>query len=159
MIFKGFSIQIEPIAAICDEIEPLHRAHYAETEGYTGIPFSPDYMGFARAEKNGQFVIFVARQHDTGQIVGNLMYFVSRSTHMDSTVAVEDAFYVVPEHRGTGLAKQLLSYAEKMLAARGIGHIFMSSKKPVGGPNIGVFFESRGYRHIADVYAKRLESE
>lgn len=152
-----YRLQLESIKAMTEEIRVLHDRHYRETEThYLKHPFNPDYAQFGLLEDAGAFVCYTART-DAGQMVGYLMYFVSRSLHGSYTTALEDAYYVAPEHRGTGLARQLLRFAEEALAQRGVDYAFMSSKKPVGGPNIGPLLEIEGYAEMAQVFCKRLE--
>jgi GNAT superfamily N-acetyltransferase len=157
--FKGYILQQERIEDMHAEIKVLHARHYHETETkYLDRPMDADYAGFAELERQGAFVCYTAREFATGQMVGYLMYFVSRSLHMAAKVAQEDAYYVAPEHRGTGLARQLLRNAEKDLReSHGVDFAFMSSKKPVGGPNIGPLLEIEGYSEVAHVYCKKLE--
>ncbi len=157
--FKGYILRVESIAEMRDEIRVLNGRHYKETETkYLDHHMEPDYDGFAALEAQGAFLCYIARHGETGQMVGYLMFFVSKSLHMDARVAQEDAYYVVSEHRGTGLGRQLLRNAEKDLATRGVDYVFMSSKKPVGGPNIGPLLEIEGYGEVAEVYAKRIRS-
>jgi GNAT superfamily N-acetyltransferase len=156
--FKGYTLQQERIELMHAEIRVLHDRHYRETEvKYLDRPMDPDYAGFAELERQGAFACYTVRERATGQMVGYLMFFVNRSLHMDAKVAQEDAYYVVPEHRGTGIARQLLRNAEADLkATHGVHYTFMSSKKPVGGPNIGPLLEIEGYSEIAHVYSKKL---
>jgi GNAT superfamily N-acetyltransferase len=155
--FNEFELRLEGIKAIQHEIETLHRKHYHETETkYLAHPFKADYDGFARLEAAGGFLCYTGRKHATGQLVGYLMYFISRSLHGSYQTAQEDAYYVIAECRGAGLARQLLRSAEADLAARGVDYAFQSSKQPVGGPNIGPMLEVEGYVEVARVYCKRL---
>lgn len=157
-LFKNFRVRAEPIRTLVPEIRPLHALHYGETEiKYLAHPMEPDYQGFADLESTGQFIVYAARESDTGRLVGYLMYFLARSLHMAANVATEDAFYVLKEHRGSGLARFLLRYAEEDLAQNGVDYVFMSSKHHVGGPNLGPFFDTNEYSPVAVVFAKRLE--
>ena len=157
--FKDFVIQHELIRLMSEEIRALHDRHYRETElSYLKHPMAPKYDRFAQLESMGAFVCYTVREILTGRMVGYLMYFVNESLHGSYKTAQEDAYYVAPEHRGSGIARQLLRNAERDLAIHGVDYAFMSSKKPVGGPNIGLLLESEGYREVAHVYCKKLEA-
>lgn len=154
----NFTIQLERIEYMANEIVQLHLRHFAETEStYLTHPFRPDYTQYAQLEQEGRFRCYVMRSV-TGQMIGYVMYFTTQSLHGNFVDAQEDAFYIVPEFRGKGLARPLLRFAEADLAKYGVNYVYMSSKAPVGGPDTGPFFEKEGYREMARVYCKRLES-
>lgn len=156
-IFKDFEISEQSFPAVLAEAAKLDALHYAETETkYRAQPLQPNYPRMAKAADAGQVAYFVAKHTGTGAIVGHVFYFVSYSTHCDGLNANEDRYYIAQEHRGSGLARRLLRYAEKCLKERGVTDIFMSSKSPLGGPRIDVFFVEEGYTHIANVFHKAV---
>lgn len=152
------AIGIERFDNMLDDIAPLHEAHFHETEvGYLDRDFDPNYESYINMEKDGRWVSFTVRMGL--QMVGYLHYYVFRDLHTQGmVVAREDAFYLHPLVRGKKLAPKLLAYAEDALKALGCSHIGMTSKAPVGGPDIGPFLQRRGYRPVAVYYAKDLES-
>lgn len=155
---EGYTIGIERVADVQDEIRPLHAQHYAETEAlYLDTPFKPDYDRLIALEKEAQFVQFTVRYGL--ELVGYLQYYVFRDLHTsDMYTAREDAFFLTKQHRGHGMAPKILSYAESCLYQLGCRYVGMSSKAPIGGPDIGPFLEKRGYRPVALFYMKDLES-
>ena len=72
-------------------------------------------------------------------------------------MAREDSFFVSKEFRGKKLAPALLAYAEDALRQLGCTKVGMSSKAPVGGPDIGPFLEKCDYKPVAIFYMKDLE--
>lgn len=148
---------LERLADIEDELRPLHEAHYNETETlYLDTEFNPSYDRYKASEEAGQFILFTVRVDST--LVGYLQYYVFNDMHTRIKQAREDAFFIVEKYRGKKLAPGLLSYAEDALRQLGCSMIGMSSKAPVGGPQIGPFLEKRGYTPVAMFYAKKLES-
>ena len=146
---------IERLADIEDELRVLHEAHYNETETpYLDTPFSPSYDRYRASEEAGQFILFTVRLGST--LVGYLQYYMFNDMHTQMKQAREDAFFVVAEHRGHKLAPAMLSYAEDALRQLGCTMIGMSSKAPVGGPDLGPFLEKRGYKPVAVFYTKKL---
>ncbi len=147
---------LERLADIEDEIRPLHEAHYNETETtYLDTPFSPSYDRYKASEEAGQFILFTARMGST--LVGYLQYYVFNDMHTQMKQAREDALFMHTDFRGKKLAPNLLSYAEDALRQLGCTMIGMTSKAPIGAPDLGPFLEKRGYRPVAIFYTKKLE--
>lgn len=151
------TIGIEKMGDIHEELNPLHAAHYAETETlYLDTPFNPDYARYAELEKVGGFVLITARWGL--EIVGYIQYYVFRDLHTQEAYnAREDAMFITAEARGRKIAPRMIEYAEHVMAGLGCDFIGMTSKGPVGGPEIGPFLESKGYRPVAMFYGKKLE--
>lgn len=147
---------IERLADIEDEIRPLHEAHYNETETtYLETPFSPSYDRYKASEEAAQFVLFTLRVGST--LAGYLQYYVFNDMHTQMKQAREDALFVSAEFRGKKLAPGMLAYAESALQQLGCTMIGMTSKAPIGAPDLGPFLEKRGYRPVAVFYTKKLE--
>lgn len=152
------TIGIERFADMVEDIAPLHHMHFEETEKtYLDAEFEPQYDQYKALEKDGRFVCFTAR---IGlQLVGYLQYYVFRDMHSQRVYqAREDALFVHPLVRGKKLAPQLVAYAEDALRALGCRYVGMTSKAPVGAPDIGPALEQNGYRPVAVYYVKDLES-
>lgn len=149
---------VEKLVEIKDDLLPLHEEHWKETEvNYLKETRpEPDYERLGYLTEAGQFVLFTVRVNR--KVVGYVQFYVFRDLHAQNMYqAREDAFFVTKEHRGSGLAPRLLSFAEKCLRNLGCNYIGMTSKHPVGGPDIGKFLEKRGYKPVAMYYAKPLE--
>ncbi len=151
------TIGIEKFSDIHEEIRPLHAEHYAETETlYLDTPFDPDYARYVTLEESGGFVCITARWGL--EIVGYIQYYVFRDLHTQGAYnAREDAMFITAKARGHKLAPRMIDYAENVMAGLGCDFIGMTSKGPVGGPEIGPFLESKGYRPVAMFYGKKLE--
>ncbi len=147
---------LERIADIEEELRPLHESHYNETETlYLDTPFDASYDRYKASEEIGQFVLFTIRVDST--LVGYVQYYVFNDMHTRVKQAREDALFIAKEYRGKKFAPRLLSYAEDALRQLGCSYIGMSSKAPVGGPDVGPFLEKNGYKPIAIFYSKKLE--
>lgn len=146
---------IERVADIEDEVRVLHEEHYNETETlYLDTEFSPSYDRYKASEEAGQFVLFTVRLGST--LAGYLQYYVFNDMHTEMKVAREDAFFVSKPFRGKKLGPSMLSYAEDALRQLGCKKVGMSSKAPVGGPDIGPFLESVDYKPVATFFMKDL---
>ncbi len=151
------TLGVEKLGQIHEEVRPLHAAHYAETETlYLDTPFDPDYARYAAMEELGNFVLVTARWE--AELIGYIQYYVFRDMHTQGAyMAREDAMFIVAKARGNKLAPRMLAYSEHVMAGLGCTFIGMTSKGPVGGPEIGQFLESKGYRPVAMFYGKKLE--
>jgi GNAT superfamily N-acetyltransferase len=150
-------IGCERLEDCLSEIAPLHEAHYAETEEeYLDHPYNPDYERLFALEKNGHYVTFTVRRNL--ELVGYIQYHVFRDLHTQSVyTAREDCLYLSPAVRGEGIAPKLLAFAEQSLKQLSVKYVGMTSKNPVGGPDLKPFLEKRGYRHVAEYFSKKLE--
>lgn len=150
-------IGLEHIADMEDEIRVLHEAHFNETETeYLDADFEPDYAQYKALENDGRFVCFTVRIG--GQMVAYLQYYIFRDLHTQQIQnAREDAFFVHALARSKKVGGNLLAYAEGALTQLGCRYIGMTSKAPIGAPDIGPFLEKRNYRPVAIYYTKKLE--
>lgn len=156
IIEGNVAIGLEKFSDMLEDIRPLHDAHFNETETqYLDDEFNPNYQSYMEMEQDGRFVCFTVRLG--WKMVAYLQYYVFRDLHSQCVLqAREDALYVHPLMRGKKIAPRLLAYAEDALKTLGCRYVGMTSKAPVGAPDIGPFLERRGYRPIAMYYAKKL---
>lgn len=157
LVANGFTIGIEKLADMVGQIALLHQAHWEETERlYLDEPIVANYPKYSELEQLGQFVHFTARKN--GQMVGYLQYYLFPDMHLGETLtAREDAFFVVSEERGKGLAQKMLDYAEDSLQKLGCKYAAMTTKAPAGGPDISAFLERNEYRPVSTLFLKRLK--
>lgn len=151
------TIGIEKIADALDELAPCWEAHYKETEeSYLDDPYDADIDRLIRLNDDGAYVVFTVRK--AMELVGYIQYHVFRDLHTQRVyTAREDCLYIKPEARGLGLAPKLLNFAEHGLSQLNCKYVGMTSKGPVGGPDIRPFLEKRGYRMVAEYFSKKLE--
>ena len=157
-VHGDYYIGVQRIENITEEMREIHALHFQETETlYLDEPFNPDYGRYIDAERRNGFVLFTVRHNST--LVGYLQYYVYRDMHASGMfTAKEDAFFLLPEHRGQGLAPKVLDFAEDFLQKLGCRYVGMSDKSPIGGVALGGFLKHRGYRDVAVYYVKELES-
>lgn len=122
-----YTIRVESFRAILGELEPLHRAHWLETEAHRhGLELKPDYEAVIARERAGRAVQFTVRHGNA--LAGHLLMYLGQSLHTGTLVAEEDALFLLPEHRGGFTAMALLRYAEQTLQALGVREIRANSK-------------------------------
>lgn len=138
---------------VMDEIKPLHRAHWDETEGHRhGLPFDPAYHTFIQYELAGRYVLFTLREG--GRMVGNCAMYLDRSAHTQTLIATEDTLYLLPEARRGRIAHRFVGYVERALASLGAREICITVKTVNRAER---FFRLLGYRHVENGLTKILE--
>lgn len=152
---ENFVFALERIEDIGDEIRPLHRAHWEETEAHRhGLPFRPDYAAFAQYERAGRYVLLTARRG--GRLLGNCAMYLDRSAHTQTLIATEDTLYLLPEARTRGVARRFIAYVEHAMRSLGVAEINVTVKTV---NKAGRFFQMLGYRHVENGLTKILEAE
>jgi len=155
--FKTYLIGQIGIAEHVDQLRPLHARHYSETEvHYKKHRVGVNYPHYIACEARGTLFCFGAKIASTDELVAYLFMYLSPSAHDSSMVATADMYYLLPEHRGSGIARRLLQVAEERLKAAGADYMIVSDKSPLGAPHLKVLFESEGYAQMAIAYSKVL---
>lgn len=152
---NGYVFAIERMEVIKQEIVPLHRAHWEETEEHRhGLPFNPDYATFKRHERAGRYILFTMRKDEI--LVGNCAMYLVRSAHTQTLIAKEDTLYLLPEARKGRNAFRFVDYIERALFRLGVKEINITVKVV---NTAGNFFKKAGYRHVEDGLTKILEAQ
>jgi GNAT superfamily N-acetyltransferase len=157
VIYKGYDISRIRVEESIPDLKLLHAAHYAETEvHYKKHQVDVNYPHYIACEKRGTMFCFGATVIETRQLVAYLFMYLSPSAHDSSMVATADMFYLLPEHRGSGIARRLLQVAQTQLKELGADYMIVTDKSPLGAPHLKTLFESEGYSQIAIAYSKVL---
>lgn len=152
-ISDGYTLQVERMCDVIEEIRPLHFDHWKETEAYRqGQDFEPDYAAFCTSEAGGRFLLFTARH--AGKLVGNCALYLHRSTHTGQLIATEDTLFVLPAYRrGTGLGRELVKFAHAGLRQVGVREVRVTTKTI---NLVSKLLERMGYSATATVLTKQL---
>lgn len=152
---QGSTFSLERIEDITEEIKPLHRAHWDDTEtARHGLPFNPDYETFIRYERAGRYVLFTLRSD--GKLLGDCAMYLDKSTHTQTLIATEDTLFLMPQARKGRTAMRFVKYVESALKQIGAREICITVKTV---NTAGKFFRSLGYKHTDDGLTKILEVE
>lgn len=154
-IHGHLTFSIERIEDIDDEIKPLHRAHWNETEKHRhGLPFNPDYATLIRYERAGRYVLFTLRSE--GKLLGNCAMYLDKSAHTQTLIATEDTLYLLPCARKGRVASRFVAYVENAMWQLGAKEINITVKTVNKADR---FFRLLGYRHVENGLTKILEVE
>lgn len=150
--YVDYTIQCEYFEEVLDELKPLHRAHWEETEGYRhGVELNPDYNYIINAERSGRLLLVTVRNE--GVVVGNCMMYLTQSTHTKKWVAEEDTIFVHKAHRKGRIGIKLIQYVERVLESLGVTEIRVTVKTV---NRVGDLLQALGYQHTANQLIKVL---
>lgn len=123
-----YDISTDRFMNFLDEMEPLNVEHYREIAMYQDyIQLDPDYDQYLKLDEMGFLSSFTVRCG--GELVGYSIFFVKNHIHYASdTYAINDLIFIKPEHRGSGVAKDLMDYSENFLRAMGCSVMTMHMK-------------------------------
>ncbi len=158
VMYHEYVIGLEKVSNMAVEVLQLWESHWQETEVlYLDSPLVPDIDMLIEYEELNAFVVFTVRLRDGAEMVGELMYFLGKNSHIKGTkIANEDAFYMRPDHRNGRIALKLLSYAEESLVGLGVTYVGMSDKAPAGGKSLAPLMKKSGYKPVATHYVKKI---
>lgn len=146
-------IQQELLDNIIDEMIPLTEQHYNEIDHYlqrNKCSLDPDYDKYFLIEESGGLQIVTAREDDN-RLIGYVFYLVDTHAHYSGvTFGYCDILFVDPGYRNSGVASEMLLYAEK-----NIGCDYMTlSEKP--GHEFPRLISSLNYELLETTYVKRV---
>lgn len=146
---------VESFRDVLPELEPLHAAHFAETERHlAGFKLEPNYGYMAERERVGALLQFTARDSE-GELVGNLRMYINRSLHTGNLFAEEDTFFLLPHVRRGRAALNFINYAEFILVSCvGVDEIRADTKTANG---VDKLFKYLGYKHVASKFVKIIK--
>lgn len=148
--YRGYVFAVERIAAIREELHPLHEAHFLETERHRlGFGLNLNYAYYEACERQGKLLQFTARKD--GALVGNIRMFIGESLHTGTTYATEDTFFLLPEHRSGFLAIRFWQFMEQAVQAIGVREIRTDSKLLNKVDRLNVYC---GYAPVATKFVK-----
>jgi hypothetical protein len=109
----------ELLCEVVQEVQPLLQMHWEElTRNKEIAKLAPMWEEYAALEQMGRFVVFTAR--DDGKLVGYNAFFINKHIHYAGmTLAQNDVFFLVPDHRRGTAALRFLRYCEDQLRELG----------------------------------------
>lgn len=150
--YVDYVISCEYLETALEQVKPLHRKHWEETEKYRhNIPLNPDYEYMVNAERQGRFMLFTVRS--ANNLVGNCMMYLSRSTHTQELVAEEDTIFIDPAHRIGRVGIKFIKYVEDVMQQLGVKEIRVTVKTV---NRVGDLLQALGYSHTANQLVKVL---
>ena len=148
------SIKEESFVDALEELGPLFKEHYKEVAVYQDkIDLSVDCERYRQLEDLGVLHTVIAREDN--KIIGYFVSFVQPHIHYKEDVyAANDILYIAPEHRGTGIAKDMFEFAEDKLKKMGVSVIVLHMKTHIPFEGLAA---SLGYDKVEYNYSKCIK--
>lgn len=148
------SVQLEKFDKVYDELYPHLLSQYRENEEYCDeVDLDPAKDMYRLLSDQGNLWIAVARE--LNEVVGYVVLLKQPHLHHQTiNLGAVDIFYVVPEHRSTGVAVKLLDFIEKFSKIMEIKWLRIGMKTE---QRFAKLLESRGYLEDEVVYCLDLE--
>lgn len=109
------TFDVESMVEMREEITPLFIKHKDEVAVYDFFELDPDWDTYKFYEDAGKYVHFTARDED-GTLVGYVSYAVTNSLHYKAEIyATMDLIYLHEDYRHTGIAEDMMEFAENYL--------------------------------------------
>lgn len=154
VIKDGVSFQPEQFALIYEEILPLFERHYREVSANQDIPLEVAREQYIKLDEQNFYHMFTAR-NAFGKLIGYAGFFIRHNLHyMSSLQAVQDIIFIDKEHRGFG--RNLIAYADQQLKELGVQVVYQHVKCSHNWSHILV---EQGYKHVEQLFSKRLDKE
>lgn len=96
------------------DVFALAKAMNKETVHFADFDFDDEKsMGFIIEHVNNPGMMLIVAEDDNGQVVGCMLATAQTTYFGKDVIVTDDAFYVLPEHRGKGtLAQFLMAYQQ-----------------------------------------------
>lgn len=145
---------VERFRDVWQDVDRIGRLHWQETEAYhDGQQYNPDWNRYFAMDDAGWFFVGTARDEE-GEMVGYVGCYVMPSMHSQSTIAMEDFFFLEEGRRQGWNAIRFLRFIEGECKRRGAVEIGFTDKK-----GKGLILERTGYRLVARQYSKNLGAD
>lgn len=145
--------QKDTVENVFRDIGETFVKHHEEVESFAEeVPLDIDRGQFEALEAAG--VLHTISARDDRELIG---YYVSmimpHSHHKGSLFAVNDILYINPEYRSSGIAAEMITFAEKDLREMGVVVMAFSMKVSHPFKNLA---EHLGFEETDIVYSKYL---
>lgn len=138
---------------ITEVMWPLLERHYKEVSAFPDIPLKPDIEKYLKMQELGTLRCFVVYDED-GELIGYQVFFVNQNLHYSgSKQAIQDILYLEKSKRGLGTGKIFIEWCDQELKKERVEVVYQHVKTYL---NFGPLLESLGYKHLENIYGRRL---
>lgn len=148
-------VWLESVQECYQELDELLHDYFAKTVAKEGLPpLRMNWPVYVTLNKRHDLLLFTARDDDRDALCGFVMYHVHPHLHHMGVVnAACDILAVGVDHRGKGVAKQLMAEAEPVLKDRGAHYVTHQFRTCY---DVEPLFPKLGYRLVEQGYLKEI---
>ena len=106
----------------------------------------------------GGGVAFVAELPKRSRLAGTVVAFISTRPFSGEKFVADLGVYVAPEHRGSGLASQLVRVLEAWAREEGAVEVQLGISSQIHAERTGKLYERLGYQQTGLVFTKHIGS-
>ncbi len=132
-------------------LDALYRKHYAEMQERLerdGSPigdYNPRLDEYFAAMDRGDLLTFIVLESRT--LVGYCNVWLTNDMHNGERIAMEDAIYMLPEHR-TGAGRKLVKFILEYHGTIGVRRVTIT---PVTELRVGTIWQRLGFKPVAEL--------
>ena len=147
----SYTVSLESYINTYGELSALHKAAFDEvvdklaSDGVKLSPFAPNLDEYKLLEQNGNLLLYVYREMDSGSPIGFCAVHICNDLRNGDLMATEDAIYILPAHRGK-LGVKFVKCIFNDLTNRGVRYCLINSLNSFAGHNI---WRRLGFRDYA----------
>lgn len=122
-------------------------------------PFNPSAFGQFWATLYGADMGRILIAEHAGEIVGALGYSWHPDCYTGAKVIHEQFLWVYPEHRASGVGRELIAAFEAQAKKLGAGWAFLCNLVGLAGEKMDAFYTRNGYQQMERVYWKNMKEK
>lgn len=137
---------------ILPELTKLIVNLFDEVDGAYGLELDPDWETYIEFQDDGELFLYTVR--NDGELVGYAIYMlVPVLHHKGKVLAMPDSIYLLHEHRGGDVGRDLMLYIEKTIVTLGADYIAAVTKLEF---DFGSMLKRNGYEEHERTFFKKL---
>lgn len=147
-------IQVESIADLVDELDPLIKLHWEQiARNKDKIKLNPDWEQYKTVEKAGMLRLYTIRDNDKSLVGYFCVLYMQHLHYADHIFAACDVIYIRPDKRKGSAGYKLIKYAENDLAKLGVSLLSINTKTHAPFDKL---LSKMGYNLTERLYTKYL---
>jgi GNAT superfamily N-acetyltransferase len=121
--------------------------------------FNPEAFGQFWATLYGADMGRILIAEHAGEVIGALGYSWHQDCYTGAKVIHEQFLWVFPEHRASGVGRELIEEFERRGKKLGVGWAFLCNLVGLAGEKMDAFYVRNGYKCMERVYWKDMKEK
>lgn len=151
-----YLIRVEPVRHLIRDGREIFKVQYDELAAHKDIELNVDESRYIAAEELGHAITITVRVEPIWEIAGYAVFMLSEHGHYKGNLyALQDIFYIAPDHRGHQLGKALLDFTERVLRELDVSVVLHGQK--IEHEAFGKLLAFCEYKPTETMWHKRLD--